>query len=54
MVKNGYKPGVLEIDDRWQSRYGDLEFDPAKFPDPRAGGVFIASTRPPLTVIHPE
>lgn len=34
VVKNGFRPGVLEIDDRWQSRYGDLEFDPVKFPDP--------------------
>lgn len=25
---------VLEIDDRWQSAYGDLTFDPNKFPDP--------------------
>ena len=23
----------MEIDDRWQSAYGDLEFDKAKFPD---------------------
>jgi myogenesis-regulating glycosidase len=27
---------VMEIDDRWQVTYGDLRFDPAKFPDPRA------------------
>ena len=24
---------VMEIDDRWQAAYGDLEFDSAKFPD---------------------
>ncbi len=24
---------VMEIDDRWQSAYGDLDFDSAKFPD---------------------
>ena len=24
---------VMEIDDRWQSAYGDLTFDAAKFPD---------------------
>eukprot|EP00227_Mantoniella_beaufortii_P007003 CAMPEP_0197615180 /NCGR_PEP_ID=MMETSP1326-20131121/59900_1 /TAXON_ID=1155430 /ORGANISM="Genus nov. species nov., Strain RCC2288" /LENGTH=620 /DNA_ID=CAMNT_0043184061 /DNA_START=140 /DNA_END=1999 /DNA_ORIENTATION=+ len=36
VVANGYNPGVLEIDDRWQARYGDLEFDSAKFPDPKA------------------
>lgn len=23
----------MEIDDRWQAAYGDLEFDSAKFPD---------------------
>ena len=27
---------VMEIDDRWQAAYGDLHFDPVKFPDPRA------------------
>ncbi|MFN2281287.1 MAG: glycoside hydrolase family 31 protein [Anaerolineales bacterium] len=30
----GYPYHVLEIDDRWQSHYGDLEFDPQRFPDP--------------------
>ena len=35
VIDNGYRPGVLEIDDRWQSRYGDLEFDSIKFPDPK-------------------
>ena len=28
--------GVVEIDDKWEDRYGDLRFDAAKFPDPRA------------------
>jgi hypothetical protein len=37
-------PGVLEIDDRWQSRYGDLEFDSVKFPDPK-GMIETASQR---------
>jgi alpha-glucosidase (family GH31 glycosyl hydrolase) len=27
--------GVIEIDDRWEVRYGDMEFDKTKFPDPR-------------------
>ncbi len=32
--KKGYPYHVLEIDDRWQTQYGDLEFDPQRFPDP--------------------
>ena len=32
---NGYPYHVLEIDDRWQIQYGDLEFDPERFPDPK-------------------
>ncbi len=28
--------GVIEIDDKWESRYGDMTFDSAKFPDPKA------------------
>ncbi len=35
IVENDYPFHVLEIDDRWQIRYGDLEFDPTRFPDPR-------------------
>ncbi|MEJ2448916.1 MAG: glycoside hydrolase family 31 protein, partial [Anaerolineales bacterium] len=34
--KQGYPYHVLEIDDRWQTSYGDLEFDPERFPDPSA------------------
>lgn len=26
---------IIEIDDRWQTRYGDLDFDVTKFPDPK-------------------
>ncbi len=26
----------MEIDDRWQHAYGDLDFDRKKFPDPKA------------------
>src|SRR5712692_1649240 len=35
IVSHGFPRSVFEIDDRWQSAYGDLCFDPAKFPDPR-------------------
>lgn len=36
IVKNGYEPGVLIIDEGWQKRYGLWEFDELKFPDPKA------------------
>jgi alpha-glucosidase (family GH31 glycosyl hydrolase) len=35
IINKGYPYGVMEIDDRWQSLYGDLEFDKDKFPEPR-------------------
>jgi myogenesis-regulating glycosidase len=28
--------GCIEIDDKWEIRYGDMQFDGAKFPDPKA------------------
>jgi alpha-glucosidase (family GH31 glycosyl hydrolase) len=34
IINQGYPYQVLEIDDRWQIEYGDLEFDPERFPDP--------------------
>ncbi|KAK9907636.1 hypothetical protein WJX75_007337 [Coccomyxa subellipsoidea] len=33
IVSRGLQRSVMEIDDRWQSAYGDLEFDALKFPD---------------------
>ena len=36
IVENGYKPGILIIDEGWHTRYGLWEFDFAKFPDPKA------------------
>lgn len=36
LIKNGYEPGVLIIDEGWHGRYGLWEFDRVKFPDPRA------------------
>jgi alpha-glucosidase (family GH31 glycosyl hydrolase) len=35
IIQNAYPYGVMEIDDRWQVDYGDLDFDPARFPDPK-------------------
>ncbi len=36
IVDNGFPPGVLMIDDKWSTEYGDLRFDPKKSPDPKA------------------
>lgn len=36
IMAHGYPRGVMEIDDRWQTHYGDMAFDPARFPDSRA------------------
>jgi len=35
IIKHNYPFNVLEIDDRWQVYYGDLGFDPKRFPNPR-------------------
>ncbi len=35
IVKNGFKPGILMIDEGWQRDYGNWTFDPCKFPDPK-------------------
>lgn len=33
IVGRGLERSVMEIDDKWQKKYGDLEFDEKKFPD---------------------
>ncbi len=35
-VREGFKPGILMIDDLWSNYYGKWDFDRAKFPDPKA------------------
>lgn len=35
IVENGYPTGVLMIDDNWQKYYGNFEFRPDRFPDPK-------------------
>lgn len=36
ILDNGFKPGVLMIDDTWQEDYGVWNFHPGRFPDPKA------------------
>jgi hypothetical protein len=36
ICERGLSHSVMEIDDKWQRGYGDLEFDLEKFPDPKA------------------
>lgn len=35
IIQNRYPYGVMEVDDRWQTHYGDLTFDPVRFPNPK-------------------
>lgn len=35
IIEHQYPYNILEIDDRWQVYYGDLGFDPVRFPNPR-------------------
>ena len=36
VIDHGYPYHALEIDARWQTQYGDLDFDPDRFPNPKA------------------
>ncbi|CAI5995467.1 unnamed protein product [Closterium sp. NIES-65] len=36
IVGRGLSRSVMEIDDKWQTKYGDFDFDPVKFPNPKA------------------
>ncbi len=36
IIKHDFPTGVIMIDDNWQKYYGNFEFKPDKFPDPRA------------------
>lgn len=36
IVDHGFTPGILIIDEGWHGRYGEWEFDLARFPDPKA------------------
>jgi len=35
IMKHGFPKGVLMIDDNWQKYYGNFEFKPDRFPDPK-------------------
>lgn len=36
IVREGFKPGIIIIDDTWQKDYGVWDFNPANFPAPEA------------------
>ena len=35
ILENGFKPGIMMIDEGWQKEYGIWEFDPIKFSEPK-------------------
>ena len=35
LIRRGFKPGVLMIDEGWARYYGDWDFDPIRFPRPK-------------------
>ena len=36
VIRHGFPPGVLMIDDTWQEDYGNWDFHPKRFPNPKA------------------
>ena len=36
VIKNGFPTGVFMVDDLWSKGYGNFEFDPTEFPDPKS------------------
>jgi alpha-glucosidase (family GH31 glycosyl hydrolase) len=36
IIKNGYEPGVLMIDNSWQEQHGNWNFHSGRFPNPKA------------------
>ena len=36
IIKHGFIPGIFIFDEGWHGRYGEWEFDFARFPDPKA------------------
>jgi alpha-glucosidase (family GH31 glycosyl hydrolase) len=54
---HGLDVGYIEIDDKWTPEWGDLEFDPVRFPDPEAmierihaGGSKVSAWIPPFVM----
>ncbi len=41
-IENDFPPGVLMIDDNWQEDYGNWNFHPGRFPDPREDAGCVA------------
>ena len=36
IINAGFEPGIFMIDEGWQKEYGTWDFNPARFPDPKA------------------
>jgi alpha-glucosidase (family GH31 glycosyl hydrolase) len=52
--KHELPAGILELDDKWEDRYGDTGFDSDKFPDPKAMTAELRSMGFKTTIwLHP-